>query len=332
MSDKTRRQLWADVTKGIGIILVIIGHIDLPNAIINYIFAFHMPLFIIISGYFVNHSRISNGLKKLAICYINMSVIMTVAYSVFEYITTGYTIRSVLRQFLNILLGASAPHYRVDAAPAVWFFVSLIVIQIISFFQSKITKKIQPLVPIICLIFGLLLSRYKDNSYLPFNIDVSLLLYPFFYIGSNFKSVIKNLLDLSKWWVILVFVLTTVITILISIYNGEVNIYRCNYGNSIVLYYIGSLAGAISIIALSKVVSEFTVMKPIIWLGQNTIVPMCCHQLCIIVLGSVLAKLSLFNTVINTIILFIFVMLIAIVATLFVNKFVPELLGTKRRL
>lgn len=41
-----------DLLKGIGAILVIFGHLDLPEAIHNAIYFFHMPLFFVLSGMF----------------------------------------------------------------------------------------------------------------------------------------------------------------------------------------------------------------------------------------------------------------------------------------
>lgn len=41
------RILWIDVAKGIAIVLMIIGHtVQFGNPIRNFIFSFHMPLFL----------------------------------------------------------------------------------------------------------------------------------------------------------------------------------------------------------------------------------------------------------------------------------------------
>ena len=49
--DNNKRLDYFDIAKGIGIILVIIAHIEyVDQGIRNYIVSFHMPLFFIISG------------------------------------------------------------------------------------------------------------------------------------------------------------------------------------------------------------------------------------------------------------------------------------------
>ena len=49
-TEKTSRILWIDVAKGITIILVVLGHSSLPSTISRFIWAFHMPLFFLVSG------------------------------------------------------------------------------------------------------------------------------------------------------------------------------------------------------------------------------------------------------------------------------------------
>ena len=54
-----KRESWIDVCKGIAIILVVIGHIesvyriDMSALIVvhDFVYSFHMPLFLLISGY-----------------------------------------------------------------------------------------------------------------------------------------------------------------------------------------------------------------------------------------------------------------------------------------
>ena len=49
---KGKRIEWIDVSKGITIILMMIGHyVPYGSQVRNFIFAFHMPLFFILSGY-----------------------------------------------------------------------------------------------------------------------------------------------------------------------------------------------------------------------------------------------------------------------------------------
>lgn len=53
-----KRLNWVDYIKGIGIILVVIGHTtSIGDIWKTWIYTFHMPLFFCISGYLFKHNR-----------------------------------------------------------------------------------------------------------------------------------------------------------------------------------------------------------------------------------------------------------------------------------
>ena len=56
-TSKINRKYWLDIAKGIAIFLMVIGHTSIPNAVSNFIYAFHMPLFFIASGLASNYDR-----------------------------------------------------------------------------------------------------------------------------------------------------------------------------------------------------------------------------------------------------------------------------------
>ena len=93
---------YLDIARGIAIILMVIGH-----AVSGYkraiIFSFHMPLFIIISGFFYKSGRnikeeIKNILKKLIIPYI-VSIIVVHIAKIFI-IGENFNILNILKQIV----------------------------------------------------------------------------------------------------------------------------------------------------------------------------------------------------------------------------------------
>lgn len=83
---KTNRIEEVDISKGIGMILVITGHLCVSTLLRNFIYSFHMPLFFILSGvvYNVSRTKIRKAIqiKKIFVEYIEWSGI----YLVFDYI------------------------------------------------------------------------------------------------------------------------------------------------------------------------------------------------------------------------------------------------------
>lgn len=91
--DKKKRIDYIDMAKGIGIILMIIGHMPVKNEYIkNLIYCFHMPLFFIISGYLFrykdNKECLKNIVKKLIVPYI-VTCIAIIGYKIFRVILEG---------------------------------------------------------------------------------------------------------------------------------------------------------------------------------------------------------------------------------------------------
>lgn len=52
MLAEKKRDISFDIAKGIGMFLVVMGHVHGMNRTYGVIYSFHMPLFFLISGYF----------------------------------------------------------------------------------------------------------------------------------------------------------------------------------------------------------------------------------------------------------------------------------------
>ena len=77
------RNVQLDITKGIAIVLMIIGHCSLFGGTVRYlIFSFHMPLFFIFSGYFFRDKSVrdvvSSGVERLVKPYLIYAIITEV--------------------------------------------------------------------------------------------------------------------------------------------------------------------------------------------------------------------------------------------------------------
>ena len=75
-SVKHMRYGYIDILKGIGVVLMILGHMHFCDDIFNkYIFGFHMPLFFIISGFLYQkpdsiHDTLVKKSKTLLVPYL----------------------------------------------------------------------------------------------------------------------------------------------------------------------------------------------------------------------------------------------------------------------
>lgn len=55
------RLLWLDITKALAIILMVLGHTSIPKTVSDFIFAFHMPVFFLASGWCMDWGKYSFG-------------------------------------------------------------------------------------------------------------------------------------------------------------------------------------------------------------------------------------------------------------------------------
>jgi fucose 4-O-acetylase-like acetyltransferase len=73
VNDGNGRIFWIDFAKVLGIIMVVMGHMQLEENIINIIFSFHMPLFFFLSGFIDKNRNIKQtvgiAIKTLLIPY-----------------------------------------------------------------------------------------------------------------------------------------------------------------------------------------------------------------------------------------------------------------------
>lgn len=114
-----------DIVKGIGIILMVVGHSGCPKWLHDFIYAFHMPLFFICSGYFYKPITTTEGLftfwkkrfKGLYLPYIKWSILFLLLHNVFyrlniysdsygylEKNSTLYNFNDILIRLKDILL------------------------------------------------------------------------------------------------------------------------------------------------------------------------------------------------------------------------------------
>lgn len=322
---------WADISKGIGILLVVFAHLQIPGIILKFIFSFHMPLFVLISGYFFKPEKLSGNVKKLLCCYFSLGIITSLVYTLYN----KYSVLWFFKSLLKMLLGGTAAHYRIDAAPALWFITALIVIEMIAYLTDKIPYSLIP-VSLVCIATAMILIRFDFSDYIPFNIVPALFLFPFYSAGILLKkqkvSAIFNKIEGSGFIIKLVIcIILGAATFIISHYNNLVNIFRCDYGKSVILYYFSSFTGTFMIIIFSMILSEIKLktMNLLKWFGKNTVVIMGVHQLLIFIFDAYFTVFSGYKHYLAIIVEFLLIMLLSSLITKLINKFAPFLIGKK---
>lgn len=261
---------WIDVAKGIGMILVIAGHVQTVPVVKGIIYSFHMPLFFFISGFLYkaeNYKRFSvllkNKAKTLLVPYVIFAVVSYAIYFIWE--------RKVLETddwsgpLIGFLLSNSSA---LSLNTPLWFLTCLFVVHIYYFFIQKVNnKKLVVLVIPVALIVVAEIYRTQIETPLPWSAHTAIMGTLFFHIGvvvkrfKTFECFKNNALDWS--------ILFMSLCVGGSLLNNKVmrpdmlgDIY-----NNMFLYVPTALFGICAVCLLSQTISS----RSISFVGRHTL-------------------------------------------------------------
>lgn len=216
-----------DILKGIGILLVIVGHTFMKE-IGSYIQAFHMPLFFIVAGYFYRNIPLEDQIKKdfrrLIVPYLFIVVSVSMIASVKHFVHTHE-----MNFFLSTLYGCGTP---------AWFLLALFGAKVLFNLICKyFSRHYLAMAFFISGITCLIALRIEINPMLSIG---SSLCSVFFYAAGFFakeKEIINKLKTFFPYSIVVavVFWLNTSI-------NGNVDLHNCIF-KLWIIDFIGAFSG-----------------------------------------------------------------------------------------
>lgn len=184
------RSQWIDIAKGIGILLMIFGHMGIGDPKRIFIYSFHMPMFVLISGYLYRDRKkgylelVKRKSKSLLVPYFWTNVGAYFFRLALLIYMGAFTLAGALgvakAQALSFLGGSSfyVKHFiNIGTSGPIWFVTFLFCVTIIYPLIAKLpiwNGKIKDIV-ILALLVGLCyLGRFYSikNGFLPWNLDV----------------------------------------------------------------------------------------------------------------------------------------------------------------
>ncbi len=177
-----------DSLKGVLIALVVFGHSFLYGhpqdmvkmTIANWVYLFHMPFFVFLSGYFT-HADSQKYWKG----------VLT--------ITESYVIFQIVK---GIMQGYSLYEFLLIPAPMMWYLLALIVWRSIFFFVDKVarSKAVKWVICISLFLVGLMVG-FEDGIGKTMAMSRIIVFAPFFYLGTILQSndFITSCKEMPKW-------------------------------------------------------------------------------------------------------------------------------------
>lgn len=258
-----------DNAKFIGLILILFCHIPLPiNIFHEIIYAFHVPLFFIISGLFIKPTTtikesITKDFNRLIIPYITFNIILICIQSIIDFFYGFDFYNCILSPIIGIFYGSSKSScpYPLLAGPS-WFLVALFIAKNIALIVLKIKKQYQIISCIIILLLYYILNDLFTYHILSF--DSALLGALFVLFGYYLRKRVLNLPNLTQkkyfYSILLLLLLSPILAC-----NGISNMFKGEFGNNIILFFVNGLVGSLLLLLLcAKVNFQSNFLKIII--------------------------------------------------------------------
>lgn len=314
-----------DFAKGIGIILMVLGHCySTGNGtyILRWLYSFHMPLFFIIPGivYGIYRRHTADSVwnvakkkaKRLLIPYFFFATATAIAFCVWGRRTLDdfgtYMWRIVTLQGIN----------------AMWFLPCFLASELI--FLTANRAKHATAYNILIVLAGMMAVCFPVLREVAPSLQRIVIGCAFMSLGFLGAKIYTASFRLPLW------LGCVACHLALAIPNVRVDLAYGIYGNP-VLYYLNGLLGTFAAIQAFAYLAKYRLSRFIVWLGENTIIVLCTSNLVIEILRLIDYKLT--DSVLPSlgtaegICLCALVMLTEIFIILFCNKYLAVLCGRK---
>lgn len=286
MKQRSERLLFLDIARGIGIMLVVLGHLwSAPEELRKYIYSFHMPLFFVISGYLYNDNKyqfyrfreyLEVKLNQLIIPYFTLALVNYILF----FINTKYDFKVMLKKLFGILYSIGNVEWTPQCSP-IWFLTALFCVEIAFFILLKFSRNFLPIWIFVMSLIGYSLYlwfKFPENfilpNKLPWNMDTACTGIVFYYLGFELRKHNKLLEFLLKNKIVLFLIIpmSLLSAYTMVVLHGRTLGLGANFLNNYFLLYLGACSGTLLVFRLSKFL-EFSqnIANIIMFYGKNTI-------------------------------------------------------------
>lgn len=318
---KLGRFKWIDIMKSISIILIIYGHVFSNDFAFNFLYSFHLAVFMFISGFLYKQSSNKDFLKKkiktILIPYLFFGILNLVYYFLIE-----RSFRNVNLSLFHALLGLFFGYYNyLSFNVHIWFlpffFATLFIFNIISNFINVRFARI------FYILLGCIYIFFVPIA-LPFSINRFDLLF-YFSIGNlcNNCSAKHIMNKLNPFILLIIAFVSFSFVYLMNYFNLN------NFGFS---YLIG-IVGIIMVFSISYLIQNIDNYFHLV--GRMTLVILCTHgpiYRILIKLFSILLHISselIRSSFICSSIIVVFTLLFCIFIYIFCERIIPWSIGKK---
>ncbi len=249
----SNRVAWIDWCKGIGILLVLLGHTLRTDVSLVYIYGFHMPLFFFLSGLVCNEKKynwssfLKSRFNTLIIPYV---VFYLVTWLYWLFIERSFRPIDLTwwQPLVGMIYGAQW-HGLMDHNGILWFLPCLFMTEVLFFAVSRLGNKWKQVISVVLLAAGGLLIKIN----LPWCLNIAMVALQFFWLGNlgREKLIGENKDTISISGILIASLLVGIYVLLCPVWNNHINMATCAYGNTLG-FEILSILGIAGLVLLCK--------------------------------------------------------------------------------
>lgn len=285
---KQKRIRYFDIARGIAILCVIAGHNALlaqqvatartAEWVISFCFSFHMPLFFILSGFFMHPERPFQWKKEaqqLICTYLVTAILVLIGIAVAA-VALHVDVGDALIDWGNAALFGAGDFHPHTLWPvngrigAIWFLLAL-------FWAHLLLHLIYRLPYHIIWVILYFIVGYWSGHYiwLPWSIQSGMCAVSFLYLGVQAKR--YKVLDLMDKYPLL-WILAAAVWATSIVWFGGFSMAVNQYGTRPVLAVIGSIAGTVCVVGISRLLDHVKGIGTVLaFAGRNSLGLLCAH-------------------------------------------------------
>lgn len=271
---KQERKLYLDIAKGIGILLIVLGHqnyFSYDGRLCTLVYSFHLPLFILLGGYWIDGKKDGTAGEF--------------AVKKFDRLVRPYFLFAIVSLLLSWPEGYAPLHIGIakifqgniagsDSVNTPLWFMPMFFLANLAFYgihrislaaEKKAGKKVFGLEEILCLaaaVLGFWLLKHVKR--LPWSIELALISQIFFLAGAYFRraELWLQMQDKKKAFAFQAggALAAALIWLLGVLKNGRVDMNAAVFGN-VFLFYLTALAGIYLTFIVSRILAKAPVIK-----------------------------------------------------------------------
>lgn len=332
LKNEQTRVDYIDILRAIGIISMIMGHIQFGNIFNKWIHIFHMPMFFIISGFFYKEKNFSTMIKRRIRTLIIPYFVFGLLHCLISFIVNGHFDSHVF----YILFWENTAEGGVPIAGALWFLTAIFITEILFWFLQhlRIATIWTTIIAALVTIAGMACATYLPFR-LPWAIDAGMVGVGLYQLGKLTKDKMTRILELKFVYSLIgiaFFSILGLLTPYINIREGNFGIWPTFLINSVGMtfsfwIFFRCFYGWIKD---KKVMQRFVAW--IKGIGRESIVYLCLNQLSILLAGEfitfVIPAESLFFIIVRKLLILIITMVeLYIFQKLFCNTKLKVVIG-----